>query len=312
VADNITNRAFWCAQLKQRKKIGERLCVFRRNAAIMLLALLSLPLRVARADDTEIESQLKSAYLGNVITLRHFYSFEHLRFHADGTLDGDSLIGPWTLAGQIEVKEIHLRGNLLVIKGRRIQLSIDAKGKTHDQLTTIDGFPETQRDARREALNKLVAEIEIELPEKPDQSAVSSAMNAVFLMPGESMVDIVPAYWHDYFAKQEGKPRILSDQRAGSYEKVVGGAVTPPNADFAPDPDYSLEARKARYQGTVVLSMVVNASGASTNLQIVRPLGLGLDEKAVEAVGTWKFKPGQKDGKPVAVLLMVEVTFRLY
>ena len=47
------------------------------------------------------------------------------------------------------------------------------------------------------------------------------------------------------------------------------------------------------------------------HIRVVRPLGMGLDEKAVEAVGKWKFKPGQKDGHPVAVMANVEVNFRL-
>ena len=67
-----------------------------------------------------------------------------------------------------------------------------------------------------------------------------------------------------------------------------------------------------KYQGTAVMSLVVDASGAPKDLQIVRPLGLGLDEKAVAMIRTWEFKPAQKDGKPVAVAITVEVSFHLY
>ena len=79
-----------------------------------------------------------------------------------------------------------------------------------------------------------------------------------------------------------------------------------------PDPEYSDEARKARYQGTVLVSMVIDASGAPTDMQIARPLGMGLDEKAIAAISTWKFDPALKNGEPVAVAIMVEVSFRLY
>jgi periplasmic protein TonB len=61
---------------------------------------------------------------------------------------------------------------------------------------------------------------------------------------------------------------------------------------------YSEEARKAKHQGTVVLHVEVNASGQVTNPKVIRSLGLGLDEKAIEAVMQWKFKPGMKEGKP--------------
>jgi TonB family protein len=92
----------------------------------------------------------------------------------------------------------------------------------------------------------------------------------------------------------------------------VGGGVSEPIPIYKPDPSYSEEARKAKYQGTVVLWIIVDASGAVTDCRVVKPLGLGLDEKAVETVKTWKFKPAQKNGTPVPVRVMVEVSFRLF
>ncbi len=92
----------------------------------------------------------------------------------------------------------------------------------------------------------------------------------------------------------------------------VGGGVSAPRAIFAPDPDYSEEARKAKYQGTCVLWLVVGPDGRPRDIHVSRTLGLGLDEKAMEAVKQWKFEPAMKDGKPVAVQISVEVTFHLY
>jgi protein TonB len=92
----------------------------------------------------------------------------------------------------------------------------------------------------------------------------------------------------------------------------VGGGVSAPKAIYAPDPEYSEEARKAKYQGTCVLWLVVGPDGRAREIRVARTLGLGLDEKAMEAVKTWKFEPAMKDGKPVAVQINVEVTFRLY
>ena len=91
----------------------------------------------------------------------------------------------------------------------------------------------------------------------------------------------------------------------------VGGGVTAPVPLFRPEPEYSEEARKAKYQGTVVLYVEVDTSGHPRNLKVMRSLGLGLDEKAIEAVEKWKFRPGYKDGKPVTVAATVEVNFRL-
>jgi TonB family protein len=92
----------------------------------------------------------------------------------------------------------------------------------------------------------------------------------------------------------------------------VGGGVSAPKAIFAPDPEYSEEARKAKYQGVCVLSLIVGPDGRPRDIHVARSLGLGLDEKAIQAVNQWKFDPAQKDGKPVAVAINVEVQFRLY
>jgi len=92
----------------------------------------------------------------------------------------------------------------------------------------------------------------------------------------------------------------------------VGGGVSAPRPIFNPDPEYSEEARKAKYQGTVVLWIVVGPDGKVYDMRIQRSLGLGLDEKAMEAVKTWRFDPAKKDGQPVKVQVLVEVNFRLF
>jgi TonB family protein len=96
----------------------------------------------------------------------------------------------------------------------------------------------------------------------------------------------------------------------GAYR--VGGGVSAPKVLYEPDPEYSEEARKAKYQGTVVLWLVVSAEGKPQDIRVQRSLGMGLDEKAIEAVKQWRFDPAKKDGHPVPVMINVEVNFRLY
>jgi TonB family protein len=96
----------------------------------------------------------------------------------------------------------------------------------------------------------------------------------------------------------------------GAYR--IGGEVTGPRPIYSPDPEYSEEARKAKYQGTVLLWIQVGADGKVHDVRVLRTLGLGLDEKAIEAVKTWKFEPARKDGQPVTVQMNVEVSFHLY
>ena len=92
----------------------------------------------------------------------------------------------------------------------------------------------------------------------------------------------------------------------------VGGGVSAPRILYAPDPSYSEDARKAKYQGTVVLWTVIGPDGRPRDIKIARSLGMGLDEKAIEALRQWKFEPALKDGRPVPVQINVEVNFRLY
>ena len=77
-----------------------------------------------------------------------------------------------------------------------------------------------------------------------------------------------------------------------------------------PKPEYTAEARLAKLEGSVLLSLVVGADGQPRDIQVARPLGLGLDESAVENVRAWQFKPGTEDGTPVHVQVNEEVFFR--
>jgi TonB family protein len=92
----------------------------------------------------------------------------------------------------------------------------------------------------------------------------------------------------------------------------VGGGVSPPRQIYAPEPEFSEEARKAKYQGVCTLGLIVGADGRPSNIRVLSSLGMGLDEKAIEAVKNWKFEPAMKDGHPVRVEIAVEVDFHLY
>lgn len=92
----------------------------------------------------------------------------------------------------------------------------------------------------------------------------------------------------------------------------VGAGVSAPHPVSTPNPEYSVEARKAGYEGSCELQLIVGTDGKTHNIKVARSLGHGLDEKAIEAVEQWKFTPAMKAGKPVAVQITVAVSFRLY
>jgi TonB family protein len=95
------------------------------------------------------------------------------------------------------------------------------------------------------------------------------------------------------------------------YRPGIGG-VTNPVPIVSPEAEFSDEARRNKYQGICMISVIVDARGYPRNPRVIRSLGMGLDEKALEAVQRYRFRPAMKDGRPVSAMINVEVNFRLY
>ena len=118
---------------------------------------------------------------------------------------------------------------------------------------------------------------------------------------------------------QENKQRMGSTSSGGTPEGTrsatgafpIGGGVSAPTLVDKTEPQYTADAKSARVEGSVLLGIIVDENGIPRNIHVLRSLGFGLDEKAMEAVGQWRFRPGVKDGQPVATKANVEVNFRL-
>jgi TonB family protein len=99
----------------------------------------------------------------------------------------------------------------------------------------------------------------------------------------------------------------------GGGLEQIGGRVAAPVLIHSVEAEFSDEARRAKYQGVCLVSLIVDSQGNPQNIHVVRALGMGLDEKAIEAIKQYKFRPAMKDGKtPVPVMITIEVDFRLY
>ncbi|MBV9182069.1 MAG: energy transducer TonB [Acidobacteria bacterium] len=107
-------------------------------------------------------------------------------------------------------------------------------------------------------------------------------------------------------------PGVGPGRDGGFGGETFSTSVIAPRAIYSPDPEYSEEARITKQQGTVVLSLIVDLEGRPRDIHVVRSLGMGLDEKAIEALHKWRFEPGKKGGIRVAMHVNVEVSFRLY
>ena len=117
-----------------------------------------------------------------------------------------------------------------------------------------------------------------------------------------------------------GRGTGVGDKRgpaAGHGDSLEGSVYKPGNGVTSPvlihciEPEFTEEARKAKRSGVVKLLVVVDSEGRPRNIRVVQSLGMGLDERAVGALELWLFRPGTKDGKPVAVSALVEVAFHL-
>jgi protein TonB len=114
----------------------------------------------------------------------------------------------------------------------------------------------------------------------------------------------------------DGNGPGLGNGRGGNWGggdvKNVGGGISEPIVTHMVEPEFSEEARRAKYPGEVIVSLVVDTNGMPRNVHILHGVGMGLDEKAVEAVKQYRFKPALENGKPVAVYMNVDVGFHIY
>ena len=266
----------------------------RRIVTFLLLALAVSLVKKARADDSKtLDRQLNKTYKGKTLTLRKFYCGQVLHFNAEGGVLAGNLPGPWTVCGKVKVKHIKQRDQTLEIEGERTLVFYGGKGV---QERSLDGGP---------------VDIEVQLSANPASvEATQPHLAKIFLATNENLVDFVPDYWRPYLAKERALP--VDNPLPGRGTGTPPSFVKPPVVIHKPQPQYSEVARNARLQGRVVLWIVVDAQGNVGKLQIVKPLGLGLDEDAVEVTQTWKFKPATRNGVPTAVRVMVETEFRLH
>jgi len=99
---------------------------------------------------------------------------------------------------------------------------------------------------------------------------------------------------------------------AGDGVKQIGGGIKGPVIIYEPEPEFSPEATAAKFMGVVSVSLIVDKDGKPQNVHVKHGVGMGLDQKAVEAVNKYRFRPATENGKPVAVYLNIEVNFEIF
>jgi TonB family protein len=290
-----------------------------KNVIALFVALLfAVSSSSAQTSAADLAKSLESELKGKVYMLRGFPIEGTIAFDANFEPATVAYSGSWTTAG-MQVDGIEAHGNDIVISGRRYGFALDKKTKTLVQQKLKQGKGvEGDTQIRLTILGPL--------SDAPD-GFVHKVKDKIFVIDTKEMPHLVPSYWRKYFTDSL-KPKSESSmtdakQSAGTDEPEkktsdgmaiyhVGKTVKPPRPVYSPDPDYSEPARASKFQGVSILAAVILPTGKVGEISIVRPVGLGLDENAVEAIKTWRFQPAMRGNEPVAVAVNIEVQFNLY
>lgn len=247
----------------------------------------------------DIQNQINSQYKNKTLLLRNFYAGNDLKYDQNGVLQDSVKAGPWSLAA-VELKTLNLTEHGVEISADRLGTLYQA-GKVR-LIKTGD------------------VKIRVSGPDlRTDKNAVDSIFAKIFVDPDHEQLDaLVPEIWKYYLDGSDLQSRLTawraSFQKTAvqpmSAENSAPKKISPPRAIDDPDPKYTREAKSHSIQGRSLLTTVIDAAGNPTQIAILDPLGMGLDEEAVSALQRWRFQPAMLNGKGIAVEIRVAIEFR--
>jgi len=297
------------------------------NRQLCLLAALFLLLADFLHASSDVERHLRDELKGKTFVLRDFYTGDNLHYDSSAVPVGGPSSGEWMSDGFVLVKDLRFSHHRVTIDAER-QLVIQLDGKEFEFL------PEDKSDRR-----KLRIEADLNLDTLSLQQ-LDAYMARIFLATQDNLATMVSDYWKPCVvaaalggdgnfrfsrqlltipgvaARQGTAPTPETNEKrdidCGTTQQHYKKDEAPPRPIYQAEPEFSERARRLKKQGVIVLSLVVNDEGLPTDVSIIRPLGYGLDEKALSCVKNWRFKPAEKNGQPVAAKIAVEIDFHLY
>ncbi len=246
-------------------------------------------------DRAATEAKLRTLMVGRVAIFQHFYKGNDLHFDSTGTLIGGSHTGSWTAYGGVEIDSVKLGSHSLVLAGRR-----NVRRWEGDELTNYT----------------LDTPVRVELDFEPNESVASlvSALEKVFLFRAQRLSDIVPGFWKDFLTTERGRSAAWRKEQSLLMKdvKAVAQNITPPRLlsgaggiDIAVAPFQDADAN------TFTASFIVGRDGAVKDVQIIKPVGVGVDDAFAEKIARWKFAPAMSGSRPVEVLMYSRVLIHL-
>lgn len=257
-------------------------CAGMRNISTFIIAFVFFCLASSAQDSVSSLGLVK----GKRLLIRNFYSDKEIQYAANGVVQV-AHPGVWLLDGYFEIESAAAFDGELVLKGKR-QFGIFGKNGSLGFLPRKDS-------------------VTIRLQGVPTNKDV---LTKIFVQDDEPLLAVLPAYWGPFFDRKPTATKTQAD--VGAVEKADGKTVKAPQLKQTFEPIYPKPSRDAKISGTVVLNCVVGEDGVVRDITIVRPLGAGLDEKAIEALQKWRFWPATKNGHPVAAYASIEIEFDLF
>jgi TonB family protein len=257
---------------------------YKRLAALLAFCLVSL---AAQAES--VKDSLDQQYKNRVLALRAPLTGRTQKFNSSGQPANMPRKGQWVTYGGIYIEKINVAKDTLRMEGLRVGLTGQKK----------EGKPVFVKLEK-----SLKFEFHLDQPLQSIKDAQAMLGNIFYLDPTE--------------AAEHMKPEIqrYSSITKGSIHRIDGDAekegVKAPKPIYTPEPEFPEEARRAKFQGVVYLSIVVDETGNVSLVRLERPLGMGFDDNAMQGVKTWRFDAARLSGEPVAVEMHIEVSFNLY
>ncbi len=246
---------------------------------------------------------LEARFQKKVFFIRGFYRDSKLVYDAQGNVQGTPSAGPWTLA-LFRVDSCDARPGEFVLEGKRA-VEVYDRGQTK----FVTKLPPKAEDLQ----------ITVEMPADAVTDAALDVLAGRIFESGVSP-DQLPEWWRPFFTKKEkmwtdiggGNPIPGLELDGEPVFRPGQNGVSFPRAVITADPKYQGIARQAKYQGTAYIEAIVSKDGVPERMEVTQPLGMGLDDDAVETVRNWRFEPAELKGQPVAVVVVVEINFRLF
>ncbi|RXH54885.1 TonB family protein [Granulicella sibirica] len=261
------------------------------------------PPKIASVSGPDSALATAQTWIGRALFVRGFYTANELTYDAAGVIQGTPKASDWTLAG-IDIQSAMRKGpKEIELDGVRVAIRYNPDNRLFER--------HSQKDA---AMKILVATPPTDGTNVISQGYFDRTLAAIFSVGIDpAMQRSMPDFWRHYF---DPKLPWQGDTLAGQTIYGVGSA-----APMSPEqmvkiasgtpPEFTPEAAHDHVQGTVVVRVVVDAKGLAQHLTVQRPLGYGLDAKAVEALGKTKFEPAQLKGTPVPLALDLTEEFKL-